>query len=155
MNYYKKKLTKKDEKEIIKIYGDYSDHVLCYYNEMLRIRNLIDQAICRNHDGKMLGMVSLSSSPLLNRFCILRRNNPLTICFDCFSYNLNELRKSLRDKLARNTELLTDRIYPISFFPILNVRFFRLEAFGDLNNEIQLINYFRLCEANTDVSFSL
>lgn len=152
---YMKKLTKKAKKQIEKDYGSYSAHIIAYIDEMLAIRNQIEKAICYNHEGKMDGMISLSTSPLLNKYCQLRRKNKATICSDCFSFALNEIRDSLKQKLKRNTVLLTSRIYPISFFPILNVRFFRLESFGDLNNEIQLINYFRLCEANTDVGFSL
>jgi hypothetical protein len=39
--------------------------------------------------------------------------------------------------------------------PIINNIYFRFESFGDLNNDIQVINYFRICYKNPKVKFAL
>lgn len=94
----------------------------------------VRNALCVNHQGKMSGMQSLSTSPLANEHCIRRRANGDTICAECFSYSYNEIREALREKLVRNTDLLTKEVIPVEEMPIVNVVYFRLEAFGDLNN---------------------
>lgn len=155
MLYTKKKVTKRDRRDLEKTYGRFSDHIISYVEEMIRVRSLIDKAICRNHEGKMEGMLSLSTSPLMNQYCVKRRKVDSMICSHCFSCALGEQRTTLKEKLKRNTKILTEKIYPIEFFPTLNVLFFRLESFGDLNNATQLINFFHLCLRNPLVRFTL
>lgn len=115
----------------------------------------IEKAICWKHEGKMSGMISLSTSPLKNAHCIKRASNPNMICSHCYSMNLNKMRKSLKEKLIRNTDLLTSSIIPVEEMPIVNVSYFRFEAFGDLQNTTQIANYFNLCKRNPSTSFAL
>lgn len=111
--------------------------------------------ICRNHGGKMWGMWSLSTSPLENPWCKSRCEKGVGICKYCYSVTYQKLRKALREKLKRNTEVLTTRILADEELPILNVSLFRFEAFGDLVNEIQVQNYFNLCRKNPQTKFAL
>lgn len=115
----------------------------------------VEKAITWKHSGKMEDMVSLSTSPVLNRHCMERAKNPNTICSACYSMHLNSLRKTLREKLARNTELLTAAVIPVDEMPTLNVMYFRFEAFGDLQNTVQIQNYFNLCTKNPETRFAL
>lgn len=119
----------------------------------------IEKAITWNHGGKMEGMISLSTSPLVNEYCRKRSENDKLVCKHCFSMNLQKMRKELREKLLRNTDLLTSVIVPVDEMPLLNVAYFRLESFGDLQpgrkGEIQITNYFNLCNKNKHVSFAL
>ena len=115
----------------------------------------IEKAICRAHGGKMEGLQSLSTSPLVNPHCIERAKHDKLVCSHCFSMNLQKMRKELKAKLIRNTDLLTSEVIPVEEMPLLNIAYFRLESFGDLNNEIQVENYFNLCRANCHATLAL
>lgn len=108
------------------------------------------------HSGKMEGMVGLSTSVKVNHLCNCRKNIKGSICEHCFAETMNnQYGKSFQDCFIRNTKLLTENIIPVSEMPLLNVAFFRFESFGDLNNDIQVINYFNLCSANKNTRFAL
>lgn len=112
------------------------------------------KAICYGHGGKMTGILSISTSVLKNALCafrrklseVLKRNDHKCICEKCFAANHTSYRKSLRDKLARNTELLTSDIITVREMPALHsdIEIFRIESFGDISNVIQAINYLNL-----------
>lgn len=123
--------------------------------ELNPITESVKKAITWNHEGKMSGMVSLSTSPLKNEYCIRRYQNKDAICSHCFSMALQKMRKQLADKLMRNTELLTGSVISVEDMPVINSAYFRLESFGDLNNEVQVINYFNLCRKNKNTTFAL
>lgn len=109
----------------------------------------------KNMSGKMEGITCLSTSNLCNRFCAARKNNPDMICSKCFADSTCSRYSALRENMDRNTKILTTRLFEVSDFPIINALVFRLESFGDLNNDIQCINYFRLCKRNPLVRFAL
>ena len=119
------------------------------------ITALLRAAICWRHEGKMEGMISLSTSPLENPNCIARRNIKGSICDKCFSYTLNEYRDALREKLLKNTVLLCEKEHPVHVWPLLNTLYFRLESFGDLINTTQVRNYFNFCRRNPATTFAL
>lgn len=109
-----------------------------------------------DHSGKMQGMVSLSTSVLKNPICMARSKVPGSICQKCFAAKqAKAYGKNFQDKYAENTHNLTKQIIPVKDFPLLNVIQFRLEAFGDLQNTVQVINYFNLCKRNKRVHFAL
>lgn len=111
--------------------------------------------ICTNHSGKMTGFASLSTSPLSNTFCKARCKCKGSICEKCYSMRMQRMYATLDRTLAKNHEVLTKRIIPVSDMPILNYLMFRLESFGDVENEIQIINYFNLCRRNPRVQFTI
>jgi len=116
----------------------------------------IMNAITWKHTGKMKGMISLSTSVLLNKYCQERQKNPDSVCSHCYAQHMaGKLYKGLKEKLAKNTDLLTREVIPVEWWPILNTLFFRLEAFGDLNNVIQLQNYFNFAKRNPYTTFTL
>lgn len=96
---------------------------------------------------------SLSTSPLLNPLCVGRHGNKMLICASCYSYTYNKMRKGLREKLARNTAILSSGIIPYELIPVINDRYFRIESFGDLQNVIQAINYLNFICKNPETSF--
>ena len=57
--------------------------------------------------------------------------------------------------MKRNQEILTGSVLPEEKLPVINVLYFRFEAFGDLNNATQVINYFNICRKNPGVKFAL
>lgn len=111
--------------------------------------------ICTNHKGKMENMWSISTSTLLNKNCQRMREIEGSICQSCYAYAMAMYRKSMAEKLRRATEFLTTRIVPLKDIPYLNCELFRFEAFGDINNEKQVVNYFNYARKNGHVHCAL
>lgn len=111
--------------------------------------------ITEKHNGKMNGFASLSTSVLRNRVCIERAKNPDSICNKCYAARMANMYHSLENVLAKNTEVLTSQVIPVKGWPTLNYSMFRLEAFGDLNNTIQVVNYFNFARKNPRTTFAL
>lgn len=111
---------------------------------------------CMDHTGKMENMISLSTSVIENPDCQWRSKIKGSICEKCFARAMAErCGKNFRDKYAENTRILTSTIIPVNEWAEVNALYFRLEAFGDLNNEIQVINYFNLAKHNKKTVFAL
>ena len=108
-----------------------------------------------NHQGKMTGMMSLSTSCTCNTYCKERSENKNTVCSHCYAQRQMKIYKNLEKCLVKNTEILAGRILDDHKLPVINALYFRLEAFGDLNNTTQVINYFNLCKKNPGVKFAL
>ena len=108
-----------------------------------------------NHQGKMKGMQSLSTSCTCNIYCKNRSKNSDTVCSHCYAQRQMKIYKNLEKCLIKNTKILTEQVIPKENLPIINALYFRFEAFGDLNNTTQVINYFNLCKKNPDVKFAL
>lgn len=123
--------------------------------EIMKIREQLNYGICNNHTGKMTGMSSFSTSCRCNKFCLMRMKNKNAICSHCFSYRQTAIQKTLEKKLEKNTDVITKEIYPVEAMPMVLKTIFRLESFGDLNNAVQLINYFTFCNANPFTKFAL
>ena len=108
-----------------------------------------------NHTGKMLGMSSLSTSSLCNKYCQEYAKDEEKICSHCYAQAQMKMYKNMQGCLAKNTELLCESIIPEERLPIINRLWFRFEAFGDINNTTQVINYFNICKKNPKVHFAL
>lgn len=109
----------------------------------------------RHNDGdKLENLRSISTSPLLNQLCIERSSIPGLVCNHCYSVNYNNLRRSLREKLERNTAILTTQIIEYDLIPTIIDRYFRIESFGDLQNATQAINYLNFILKNPDTMFA-
>lgn len=120
--------------------------------------NIIE--LCTDHTGKMEGIKSLSTSVLLNPNCQKNRVIPGSICSHCYAETLAKMYASLGARLDRNTKELTTRYLTPEDFNYLKEELekeeiFRFEAFGDLNNEVQLRNYIRICRLFPKIRFSL
>jgi len=107
------------------------------------------------HNGKMTGFASLSTSPLENTFCVNRAKCNGSICSHCYSMTMQKCYSALSNALVNNFRVLTSRIIPVEKMPILNYLMFRFESFGDVANEIQIINYFNICKKNPRVQFTI
>lgn len=115
----------------------------------------LDNAITKYHTGKMQGIQSLSTSCLCNEYCIARQQNNNTICSKCYSKRELSRKKTLREKMEKNTKLLTEHDFKPEEIPFINSQIFRFEAFGELKNALQVKNYFAICEKNKHCTFAL
>ena len=108
-----------------------------------------------NMSGKMAGVNCLSTSNLCNPYCAARKKDPASICSRCYADTTCKRYSALQVNMQRNSDILTSRLFAVEDMPIVNASIFRLEAFGDLINSTQAINYLRLCKANPATSFAL
>lgn len=107
------------------------------------------------HSGKMEGMVSISTSVTTNERCAKNAKIPGSICEKCFAAKQMKVYPSMENCMVENQRILTSSILDVEKLPYINNLYFRFEAFGDLNNEIQVINYFNICYKNPGVKFAL
>ena len=108
-----------------------------------------------NHSGKMSGMVSISTSVTTNARCEKNAQIKGSICEKCFAAKQMKVFPSMEKPMVENQRILTTSVLPMELLPTINNLYFRFEAFGDLNNDIQVINYFNLCYKNPKVKFAL
>lgn len=100
---------------------------------------------------------SYSTNCFLCETCNARAavDEPLNICRYCYARKLLNLRHTLYAKTARNNEIATGRAWTAADIPIIFARFFRLESFGEIQNETQVKNYFLLAKQNAGTIFNL
>lgn len=108
-----------------------------------------------NHNGKMEGMISFSTSAALNPICVERAKDVTSICHECYANTMLNNYKALNECTKRNTEVFTSILIPVNDFPIINNAFFRFEAFGDIQNVTQVINYFNMAKVNKHCTFTI
>lgn len=108
-----------------------------------------------NHSGKMSGMVSISTSVTTNERCAKNAQIKGSICEKCFAAKQMRVFPTMEKPMVENQRILTSSIIDPDLLPTINNLYFRFEVFGDLNNDIQVINYFNLCYKNPKVKFAL
>lgn len=106
------------------------------------------------HNGKMSGMASISTACIVNTHCLKHRNVEGSICQGCFAErNFRMYGNSFEECFVRNYRILTSVDIPQTLMPILNYSIFRIESFGDIENETQAKNYVNLINANPNTQF--
>ena len=106
-----------------------------------------------NHTGKMEGMTSTGSCCGCNKRCKHNASIKGSICQKCYAERMMKMYKDLKKHLEENFRILTSRVLDESEYPRFNNSFVRIEAFGDVANEIQAINYIRMINVNPYVNF--
>lgn len=107
------------------------------------------------HTGKMMGMQSLSTSNLVNPFCVAHRACKGSICEKCYACAQMKRYTSMQKCMAENFDILTNKLLNRDEIPVINALVFRFEAFGDIYNAVQVANYFNICKANPQTRFAL
>lgn len=126
------------------------DEVICMQNS--RQNNGLNITI--NHQGKMMGMYSLSTSCRCNERCARNAQIKGSICEHCFAMRQTEMYKSMNEPLEQNYKILTSEIIDWEDLPIINALYFRIESFGDVANVTQCINYMHLIQKNPNTFFA-
>ena len=115
--------------------------------------------ITKTMSGKMEGMLSLNTSCLTNPNCKAFSKIEGSICQKCYANKLLIYRQNVSECFEQNAFELTTRILNNEEinknFRFYNINFFRFEAFGDLINNTQLLNYVNIEKANKNVKFAL
>jgi len=108
-----------------------------------------------NMTGKMDGIPSISTSCLENIFCKNRRLDGNSICARCFAAATLAKRENVSENVEINYHLLTSEVLPVDLLPKFHkgVEIARIESFGDVENEIQAINYINIIKNNPHVIF--
>ena len=105
--------------------------------------------------GKMRGIPSVSTSCLVNPFCLARMKNKEAICARCFAESQQKKYKASREHAIANYHLLNDEILPLEVLPLFgNVRKVRIESFGDLGSVIHAVNYLNMIIKNPAIGFT-
>lgn len=120
-----------------------------------KFRKITGVHITTEHNDKMAGLWSISTAPTANNFCMERAKNEDSICFHCFSMKMQYRFSSLESCLKNNLEILTTRILTADELPLIPVIYCRFEAFGDLMNATQFINYLNIAKANPKTKFAI
>lgn len=112
--------------------------------------------ITTKHTGKMSGMQSLSTACIVNTRCQKYANMPGTICQKCYAQTMfKRYSDNFSNAFIHNYNVLTTEIIPAEWLPKTNCLYFRFEAFGDLQNDIQFINYLNIANANPQTLFAI
>lgn len=113
--------------------------------------------VTRKHNGKMEGMQSLSTSCALNELCMKCSKHKDKVCSKCYSQAMHKRYTNLAKMLEVNHHILTERRLTKDEIKALNINslYFRFEAFGELNNVIQLANYIDICNSYPNTQFTL
>lgn len=106
--------------------------------------------------GKMAGIQSINTSTTDNAFCQKMASNDNAICSKCYADRYEKMRGSLHAALLRNTTALSSGFIPMgdlpSFYPTQIVRF---SSFGELENDIHLVNLLNIAIKNPQSHFTL
>ncbi|MGL6100397.1 MAG: GP88 family protein [Fusobacteriaceae bacterium] len=120
----------------------------------MNFKKLILEGLTTNHTAKMEGMVSFSTDTTTNKFCESMSKCTGSICEKCFARTMHKRLPSFSVKISRN-EWVKNVVLNKCDIPFLNVAYFRLEAFGELENMIQLENYIKMAKFNSHANFAL
>ena len=122
---------------------------------LANVRKISGLHFTTRHSGKMAGMVSISTSVTTNERCAKNAQIKGSVCEKCFAAKHMRVFTNNAAPLEENQRILTADVLPLEKLPTINSLYFRFEAFGDLNNAIQVKNYFNLCYKNPRVKFAL
>lgn len=107
----------------------------------------------KKHTAKMETVISLSTSPECG-LCNKRANCDKSICKACYSRRMVKRFKNLGAMLNRNDKLI--KYNKLEIVPDLGkYSIVRFEAFGDVETELQIANYFNIAMHNSNTHFAL
>lgn len=118
------------------------------------LKKVISYLLTTKMNGKMEGFQSLSTSNLCNQYCKAYKTINNCICSKCYADSQLKMYKNQALKLELSTLVLKE-LLKVEDLPKINASYFRFEAFGDLSNETQFINYCNIARINQDTKFTL
>ena len=108
--------------------------------------------------GKLKGIDSINTSPLINSFCLNSAKNNKSICSECYSIKmLKTYRRSSNAAWIKNTKILSNKLLTLN--QIANIKLekdlVRFHSHGELTNFIHLQNFVNIAAFNNDKIFTL
>lgn len=118
-----------------------------------KMQSILESITTHRTDGKMAGLVSISTAPNTD-FCTRMRNNPRAVCSHCYAQRFYAM-PMMRGKLDRNAAFYrTEELTPEDV-PTLPYRDLRFESFGELGNVRQLANFATIAAKNPHCRFTI
>jgi hypothetical protein len=104
--------------------------------------------------AKMENIPSFNTPASSNSFCIKMNGSAdkTVVCTRCYSINTEKRYPTLVNALERNADLYK-RILLNTELPRLNFAIARFDSFGEVHNEIHVLNYFNLARKNPETTF--
>lgn len=149
INDYVMSLSENDRKKYF-LHADLS-HMLQWNSNVKK--EFIRWAICNNHTAKMRDMSSCSTSCKCNEHCQEHAKIPGSVCAVCYAQNQLSYQTSTDDHYRQCYIFFTNIDLTIEDIPVINRVWFRIEAFGDIDNERQQKNYMLLAVKNPHCTF--
>lgn len=102
--------------------------------------------------GKMDHIPCISTTCKCNSYCLERMKHEDLVCFHCFA---EKIRKETESAMRSNFEILNAGIIPDDQVPVfVNVKYVRIESFGDIGSVNHALNYIKIIRANPEVIFA-
>jgi len=108
--------------------------------------------------GKLEGLRAISTNTATNDYCVKQkiRDAADNICSKCYSHTLlSTYRKNMAPALQRNSDALAAAPLDPQDIPFIGDAFLRINAHGELINEIHFENVCRIAERNPHCSVVL
>jgi len=102
----------------------------------------------------MENIPSFNTPASSNPFCLKMNgsNDKSLICTRCYSINTEKRYPKLINALERNADLYKRILLDVEL-PRLNFAIARFDSFGEVHNEIHILNYFNLARKNPETTF--
>lgn len=126
-------------------------HMLMWNHDVKR--EFILWAICNNHTAKMRGMASVSTACTCNEHCKEHAKVDGSVCSVCYAQNQLAYQKSTDEHYTQCYTFFTNVDLTIEDIPVINRVWFRIESFGDVDNERQERNYMLFAKKNPHCRF--
>lgn len=106
--------------------------------------------------GKIAGIASINTNPLINPFCHAMMRNEHSICHDCYAVRaLKEYRMNAVKQYTKNSMILSNTDVGVEGEPIVASKYCRINAFGELHNATHWLNIVKIVKANSHCKFSI
>jgi hypothetical protein len=104
--------------------------------------------------AKMENIPSFNTPASSNPFCLKMNgsNDKTVVCTRCYSINTEKRYPKLINALERNADLYKRILLDVEL-PRLNFAIARFDSFGEVHNEIHVLNYFNLARKNPETVF--
>lgn len=114
--------------------------------------------LTRHCTGKMKGLWAINTSMKINPLCQVLARHEDYVCNKCYAEQYLAFRKSAGIKFEENFKKLTEKVFDIvpdieNEMYGMEKKIFRIEMYGDVYNENQILNYLLLAIFNPGVTF--
>ncbi len=99
----------------------------------------------------MSSMFSFSTNPLTNDTCMSWNGCSGLVCEKCYAIRKAKFREGLTVKLEQNSQIFSKKKITRKDIPILNLKYLRINSFGEVINKKHADNIYTICRLNPGV----